>query len=223
MSIFQSIFSDTFTLSQFLLAVLFSLILGIAVSFYYMFKNSYSKSLATALILLPAIEAVVIMMINDNFGAGIAVAGSFSLIRFRSAKGSAKDLICIFLAMTIGIICGTGYVGIACVFTVLICLAGTLLSLLNFGSFDNSIRYLKVTIPETLNYDHALEPVLDKYCSSYDLEKIKTLSLGSLFRLEYCICLKDTGRIKQLIDDLRVVNGNLEIMCAKEGESKEEL
>ena len=92
MSLFSSIFTSTFTLGQFLIAVLASMVLGFVVSIYYMFRNTYSKSFVPSLILIPAIECVVIIMINGNMGAGIAVAGSFALIRFRSARGSAKDL-----------------------------------------------------------------------------------------------------------------------------------
>ena len=92
MSLFSSIFTSTFTLGQFLIALCASMVLGFVVSIYYMFHNTYSKSFVPSLILIPAIECVVIIMINGNMGAGIAVAGSFALIRFRSARGSAKDL-----------------------------------------------------------------------------------------------------------------------------------
>ena len=162
-------------------------------------------------------------MVNDNFGAGIAVAGSFSLIRFRSAKGSAKDLVCIFMAMAIGIICGTGYLVIGAIFTVIVCLIGVLLTVIGFGKLNDKNRYLKVTVPENIDYAQAIEPVLKKYCSSYDLETVKTLTLGSLFRAEYSISMKDSGDVKKMIDALRQRNGNLEIVCGKEGTAKEEL
>ena len=223
MSLFSSIFTSTFTLGQFLIAVLASMVLGFVVSIYYMFRNTYSKSFVPSLILIPAIECVVIIMINGNMGAGIAVAGSFALIRFRSARGSAKDLTAIFMAMAIGIICGTGYIGIAVLFTLIVCVVGMFLSFVKYGEFDGKMRYLKITVPENLNYDEAFEKVLDNYCSSYEIEKVKTLSLGSLFRVDYSIVMKDTSKIKAMIDDLRIRNNNLEIVCGKEAVSKEEL
>ena len=223
MSLFSSIFTSTFTLGQFLIAVLASMVLGFVVSIYYMFRNTYSKSFVPSLILIPAIECVVIIMINGNMGAGIAVAGSFALIRFRSARGSAKDLTAIFMAMAIGIICGTGYIGIAVLFTLIVCAVGMFLSFAKYGECDGKMRYLKITVPENLNYDEAFEEVLDNYCSSYEIEKVKTLSLGSLFRVDYSIVMKDTSKIKEMIDDLRIRNNNLEIVCGKEAVSKEEL
>ena len=223
MSLFSSIFTSTFTLGQFLIAVLASMVLGFVVSIYYMFRNTYSKSFVPSLILIPAIECVVIIMINGNMGAGIAVAGSFALIRFRSARGSAKDLTAIFMAMAIGIICGTGYIGIAVLFTLIVCVVGMFLSFVKYGECDVKLRYLKITVPENLNYDEAFEEVLDNYCSSYEIEKVKTLSLGSLFRVDYSIVMKDTSKIKAMIDDLRIRNNNLEIVCGKEAVSKEEL
>ena len=223
MSLFSSIFTSTFTLGQFLIAVLASMVLGFVVSIYYMFRNTCSKSFVPSLILIPAIECVVIIMINGNMGAGIAVAGSFALIRFRSARGSAKDLTAIFMAMAIGIICGTGYIGIAVLFTLIVCAVGMFLSFAKYGECDGKMRYLKITVPENLNYDEAFEEVLDNYCSSYEIEKVKTLSLGSLFRVDYSIVMKDTSKIKAMIDDLRIRNNNLEIVCGKEAVSKEEL
>ena len=223
MSLFSSIFTSTFTLGQFLIAVLASLVLGFVVSIYYMFRNTYSKSFVPSLMLIPAIECVVIIMINGNMGAGIAVAGSFALIRFRSARGSAKDLTAIFMAMAIGIICGTGYIGIAVLFTLIVCAVGMFLSFAKYGECDGKMRYLKITVPENLNYDEAFEEVLDNYCSSYEIEKVKTLSLGSLFRVDYSIVMKDTSKIKAMVDDLRIRNNNLEIVCGKEAVSKEEL
>ena len=223
MSLFSSIFTSSFTLGQFLIAVLASMVLGFVVSIYYMFRNTYSKSFVPSLILIPAIECVVIIMINGNMGAGIAVAGSFALIRFRSARGSAKDLTAIFMAMAIGIICGTGYIGIAVLFTLIVCAVGMFLSFVKYGECDVKLRYLKITVPENLNYDEAFEEVLDNYCSSYEIEKVKTLSLGSLFRVDYSIVMKDTSKIKAMIDDLRIRNNNLEIVCGKEAVSKEEL
>lgn len=223
MELFSTIFTGDFTVGQFLLAIAVSLVLGFLVSIFYMYKNNHSKSLALTLVILPAIEAVVIMMVNGNLGAGIAVAGSFSLIRFRSVKGTARELTCIFLAMAIGIICGTGYVAVAAVFTLVILFVAFLLTLINFGSNANNQKLLKITIPESLNDDGAFDDILKKYTTSYELLSIKTVNLGSLFKLTYEVNLNDTKHTKEMIDELRVRNGNLEIMCTSLATEREEL
>ena len=222
-NILSSIFTGSLTLGQFLLAIGASMILGFIASLVFMFRNTYTKSFITALVLIPAIETVVIMLVNDNLGVGLSVAGSFALIRFRSVKGNAKELSAVFLAMTIGIICGTGYVVIAAIFTLMLCLVMFLLALTGFGKASENDRYLKITIPESLNYDEVFEGILDKYCSTWELESIKTLTLGSLFRVEYTVTLKDASQTKKMIDEIRTRNGNLEIMCSKPATNRDEL
>ncbi|MBQ1567312.1 MAG: DUF4956 domain-containing protein [Erysipelotrichaceae bacterium] len=222
-NILSSIFTGSLTLGQFLLAISASMILGFIAALVFMFRNTYTKSFITALVLIPAIETVVIMLVNDNLGVGLSVAGSFALIRFRSVKGNAKELAAVFLAMTIGIICGTGYIVIAAIFTLILCLVMFLLTLTGFGKASENDRYLKITIPESLNYDEVFEGVLDKYCSAWELESIKTLTLGSLFRIEYKITMKDAASTKKMIDELRTRNGNLEIMCSKPATNRDEL
>lgn len=223
MELFKTIFTGSFTVAQFLIAVGVSLVLGFVVSLYYMYKSQHTKSLAVSLVLIPAIEAVVIMMVNGSLGAGIAVAGSFALIRFRSVKGSAKELTCIFLSMAAGIVCGTGYVAIAAVFTFLLLLVAYILTTLGFGRDGVNNKYLKITIPESLNYDDAFDGVLDKYTSNHELISVKTLNLGSLYRVEYDVNVKDLKLVKNMIDELRTINGNLEIMCGSKAGEKEEL
>ena len=222
-NIFGSIFSSGLTLGQFLLAVCASMVMGLLVSLSFMYRNTYTKSFISALVLLPAVETVVIMLVNDNIGIGLTVAGSFALIRFRSVKGNAKELVAVFIAMTIGIICGTGYVALAGVFTLLMCAVMFVLTLSNFGTQSDNEKYLKITIPESLNYDEVFTEVLDRYTKSWELETVKTLTLGSLFRVEYKIVTKDNISIKSLIDELRTRNGNLEIMCGKLATNREEL
>ena len=222
-NIFGSIFTNSLTLGTFLVSLLGSLVLGLILTLGFMYRNTYTKSFITALVLIPAIEAVVIMMVNDNLGVGLSVAGSFALIRFRSVKGSAKELATVFMAMTIGIMCGSGFIALAAVFTLVITLAMFTLTLLNYGGQSINERYLKVTIPESLDYEDILDEVLDKYTTRYELESVKTLSLGSLFRVDYSISMKNKNDIKKMIDELRVKNGNLEITCSKQVIDREEL
>lgn len=222
-NILSSIFTGSLTLGQFLLAIGASMILGFIAALVFMYKNTYTKSFITALILIPAIETVVIMLVNDNLGVGLSVAGSFALIRFRSVKGNAKELAAVFLAMTIGIICGTGYITIAAIFTLMLCVVMFLLALTGFGKTSENDRYLKITIPESLNYDEVFEGVLAKYCTNWELDSIKTLTLGSLFRVDYKVTLKDASHTKKMIDEIRTRNGNLEIMCGRPATNREEL
>ena len=222
-NIFGSIFSGSFTLGQFLLAVGASMIMGLIISISFMYRNTYTKSFISALVLIPAVETVVIMLVNDNIGAGLSVAGSFALIRFRSVKGNAKELAAVFIAMTIGIICGTGYVALSGVFTLLMAASMFVLTLTGFGKQPDNERYLKVTIPESLNYDEVFTDVLNSFTKNWELETVKTMDLGSLYRVEYRIAAKDSADIKKLIDELRIRNGNLEIMCGKMATNREEL
>lgn len=222
-SLFGSIFNGTLTLGTFLLAVGASMALGLLLSVVFMYKNTYTKSFISALVLIPAVETVVIMLVNDNLGVGLSVAGSFALIRFRSVKGNAKELAAVFIAMTIGIICGTGYVAIAGIFTLLLCAAMFLMTLFDFGRQSDDEKYLKITVPESLNYDEVFDEILQKYTKSCELESVKTLTLGSLFRVEYRIIMKDAGKTKKMIDEIRTRNGNLEIMCGRNATNREEL
>ena len=222
-NILQTIFTGSFTLGQFLIALGASIVLGLIAVFAFMYKNTYSKSMVLALTLIPAIETIVIMIVNDNLGLGLSVAGSFALIRFRSIKGNARELTSIFLAMTIGIICGTGYVVLAAIYTVIICVVMCILVAFNVGKPSENKRYLKITIPESLNYDEVFDDVLKKYTKTFELESVKTLTLGSLFRVEYTVIMNNPKQIKQMIDELRVLNGNLEIFCGKEFTNREEL
>jgi hypothetical protein len=222
-NIFSSIFTGSLTLGQFMLAIVASMFMGLILSIVFMYRNTYTRSFISALVLIPAVETVVIMLVNDNLGVGLSVAGSFALIRFRSVKGNAKELVAVFIAMTIGIICGTGYVALAAVFTLLLCAVMFALTLTGFGQMSENERYLKITIPESLNYDEIFDDVLNEYASSWQLESIKTLTLGSLFRLDYTLTMKDPSRMKKMIDELRTRNGNLEIMCSRPAVNREEL
>ena len=218
-----SIFTESLTLGQFMLAMITAIVLGMIVAFAFMCKSNHSNSFVTALVLIPAVETIVIMMVNDNLGVGLSVAGSFALIRFRSIKGTAKELTAVFISMTIGIICGTGYIAIAFIFTLLVCGMMAILSLIDFGKESEQKRYLKITMPESTDYDKAFDDILRRYTTSYELETIKTLTLGSLFRIEYEVTLKDTKKMKKMIDELRTRNGNLEIVLSKIPSDREEL
>ena len=216
-TIFQGIFdtdtSAVIALGDFLLCVGCALLLGLLLSAAYLYKARYSRSFVAALALLPAVVCVVIMMVNGNIGTGVAVAGAFSLIRFRSAQGTAKEIAALFVAMGAGLIAGMDYLAYAFLFTVILSAAGLVYAKLNFGAGRRTARErtLTITIPEDLDYGSVFTEPLKQYTSAYALTEVKTTNLGSLFRLRYDVTLRSGDGEKALIDALRCRNGNLEI------------
>lgn len=213
------------TVSSFIICVVAAVILGLLVSYMSQYNNSSTKSFLVTIALLPAVVAVVIMMVNGSIGTGIAVAGAFSLVRFRSVPGTAKEIGAIFIAMAAGLSCGMGYVGYGLVFVIIIGVFTLLLEKTNFG--ENSIKQtdkeLRITIPESLDYNGVFDSIFIKYTNSYKLTRVKTTNLGSMFRLSYDISLKDVSDEKRFIDELRVNNGNLEINTSIKGVSNDTL
>ncbi len=211
--LFDSDLTVVISLTDFLLCLGFSLVLGLVMAFAYMYRSRYTKSFVVTLALLPAVVCVVIMMVNGNVGAGVAVAGAFSLVRFRSVPGTAKEICTLFLAMGAGLIAGMGYLGFAAVFTLTMCLAFLLCNRLDLGSRKNTALYktVTVTIPEDLDYSHVFEDIFADFTSTCELVRVKTTNMGSMFRLTYNVTLKDSDREKEMIDKLRCRNGNLEI------------
>ena len=178
-----------------------------------------SAGFAITLATLPAVVCVVIMMVNGNVGAGVAVAGAFSLVRFRSAPGSAREIGAIFAAMGAGLMAGMGYLGYAVLFTLILGGVTMAYHALGFGGGKNVLRCrtLHITIPEDLDYTGVFDPVLEQYAARSELKQVKTTNMGSLFKLTYDLTLRDGGQEKALIDALRQRNGNLEIsLCQQE-------
>ena len=219
---FSSVIGSQITLVSFLICTAVSLVLGIATALTYKHKSNCSQSFAVTLAILPAIVQVVIMLVNGNIGAGVAVAGAFSLVRFRSAPGTAKELGAIFLAMAIGLATGMGYVSLAVLFFIIIGAFWFVLNLMKFGDGDGNERTLKITIPENLDYDGIFDDLFSQYTKKASLEKVKTSNMGTLYELQYSIILKNSEIPKAFIDELRCRNGNLNITCSK-AEIKESL
>ncbi len=214
--LFYDIFTDTAVdPTMMMLAIGVSLLLGLAVAKVYQFKTVYSKSFVMSLALLPTLIAIVIFLVNGSLGAGVAVMGAFSLIRFRSAPGGAKELVSIFLVMTIGIAIGMGYLVFATVFTLIMSLAMLLLEVVNFGQMKHSMRQLTVVIPESLDYESIFDDIFNKAANHIELANVKTSDMGSLFKLKYIIQLNGRMTEKELIDALRTRNGNLEIAISR--------
>ena len=220
-AIFKGVFDNELTqvieVGDFLLCLGVSLVLGLIMAAAYSFKNEHTKSFLVTLALLPAVVCVVIMMVNGNIGAGVAVAGAFSLVRFRSAPGSAKEIVTIFLAMGAGLIAGMGYLGFAALFTVIMCVMFLIYNAVAGNAMSEAVnKTIKITIPEDLDYTGAFDDIFTEYTKKNELVKVKTTNMGSMFRLTYNVTLKDATKEKQMIDRIRERNGNLEIMVSKQ-------
>ncbi len=214
----DSIISGTeITPSAFFICTAVSLILGVAAAALSMYKtkSKYSQSYILTLAMLPALVQVVIMMVNGNIGAGVAVAGAFGLIRFRSAPGTAKEIGMLFLTTAVGLATGMGYVAIAAVFFLIIAVFLLALTAARFGAGASDERELKITIPECLDYDGLFDDLFEKYTRRTELTRVKTTNMGTLYELSYTVVLNDPGTTKAFLDELRTRNGNLTIVCGK--------
>ena len=216
-SLFSTTTAEQIELTSMLISIVAALVLGLALSWVYTLKNRFSRTFLIALAVLPAIVAVVIMMVNGNVGAGVAVAGAFSLVRFRSAPGSARDISYIFLAMAVGLVCGMGYIFYAIVITVVIGAALAVYQFVGLGTDGRQgDRSLKITIPEDLDYTDLFTDIFANYTTYHELISVKTTNMGSLYRLSYDIGLADAANEKAMIDEIRCRNGNLEVSLSRQ-------
>lgn len=223
--LFDSDITSVISLTDFMACLGWSLVLGLVMAIAYMYRTRYTKSFIVTLALLPAVVCVVIMMVNGNVGTGVAVAGAFSLVRFRSVPGNAKEICALFFAMGTGLITGMGYLGFATVFTVVMCAVFVLYNCIDFGMEKNAAAYkiLTIAIPDDLNYSEIFEDIFEEYTYSYELVRVKTINMGSMFYLTYYVTLKDILKEKEMIDKIRCRNGNLEIVVSKQKTTVAEL
>mgnify|MGYP003305534098 CR=1 FL=1 len=226
-AIFKGVFDNELTqlisVQDFLLCLGVSLVLGLIMAAAYMFKNEHTKSFLVTLALLPAVVCVVIMMVNGNIGAGVATAGAFSLVRFRSVPGTAKDISALFCTMAIGFILGMGYLWFALLFAALVNVILLALALTPIAEPNSKARHLSVVMPESIDYTTVFDAVFAKYLKSVTVIKVKTTNLGSMFEVRYDILLKDVTQEKEFIDELRCRNGNLPIALGRIVAAKEVL
>ncbi len=190
-----------------------ALLLGTVFSLIIQWKSKVSKSFALTIAMLPPVVCAIFMMVNGSLGAGVAVVGAFSLVRFRSVPGTGREIMALFIAMALGLTCGTGNLIYALIFALIIIGGLLVLEKLKFGEIfsTNGERTLTITIPEDLNYSHVFDDLFTQYTEKSRLIGVKTTNMGSLFKLSYHIELKNPSLEKEFLDDLRVRNGNLEI------------
>ena len=211
----NTIIESTITLQSFLLCTLTSLALGLCSAFICRYKNKTSQSFLITIAMLPAIVQMIIMLVNGNIGAGVAVAGAFGLVRFRSAQGNAREIMSIFMAMALGLATGMGYIGLAVLFFVIMAVFQLLIDAIRLGSSDQAERELRITIPEDLDYEGIFDDIFDRYTSRVSLDSVKTSNLGTLYELKYLITLNGDQVPKAFLDEIRTRNGNLNIVCGR--------
>ena len=215
-NIFSSILDEgSFTAVTFVEIIMAALVCGLIISGAYMIRNKYSKSFVVTLTLLPPIVALVIVLVNGNVGTGVAVAGAFSLVRFRSAPGRGQEITSIFLAMTVGLALGMGYLGIAILFAVVIAGINLMLNISSFGGKENEERVLKIVVPENLDFEDRFDDIFKKYLDSYAFDEVKTTNMGSLYKLSLKVIVKSGASVKDMMDEIRKRNGNLEISLGR--------
>ena len=214
----NSILSAQITLPQFLICELTAMVLGFGTALVFLVRDRHTNAFSQSLALLPGVVTLVIMLVNGNIGAGLAVAGTFALVRFRSAPGSAKEITGLFISVAIGLACGMGYVGVAVIFFVLMSVYVLGLGAARVGEESDKHRHLQITVPENTDYESLFADLLEKYTSFHELNKVRTTNMGTLFELQYQVVLKDPRQIREMIDEIRCRNGNLNIVCSREAE-----
>lgn len=215
---FNSIIGAEMSPISFLVCIFTSIVLGFLSALVFTRKTSHTAAYAQSLALLPPVVTLVIMLVNGNIGAGLAVAGTFALVRFRSAPGTAREIAGLFFTVAIGLACGMGFVGIAAIYFLIVACFALLLNRFRFGEAGEKERKLKITIPENLDYEGIFDDLFEKYTNRHELIKVRTTNMGTLYELTYQIELKAGEVSKQFIDDIRCRNGNLNVICGRDND-----
>lgn len=213
-SIFE-LTTETISIGNFMIVFVTAVILGIVISLTHKLTTKTTSNFLITLALLPVLVEIVILLVNGNLGTSLAVAGAFSLIRFRSMPGNSKEIISVFWAMCIGLALGMGYVSLAIVATIIIAVLMFIYNVISNKVSDKEIRTLKVVIPENLDYETVFNDIFEKYLASYEIRKSKTTNMGSTFELSYMIKLKNNVKEKEFVDEIRVRNGNMLVMIER--------
>lgn len=205
--------SGKVTVGGFLVMSGVALLLGLCIALTAVLIGKKSRSMSVSLTVIPFVVMVIVMLATGNIGVSIAIAGAFSLVRYRSNPGTASDIIIVMVAMTAGLVLGVGYIWLAVIFTVIAAAAYAVVTCTGLGKIKRGLKELKITIPEGLNYPHIFDDIFEKYTKSAELIRVRTTNLGSMYQLTYNIILSDVDREKEMIDDIRCRNGNLDIIC----------
>lgn len=221
---FQSVISPSgLDGGSFAVCAVAAVLLGFAIGLFFLYKNSANQSIVMTICLLPLVVSVIIMLVGNNLGAGIAIAGAFSLVRFRSQPGTAREIISLLASCAIGYACGAGYILVAILLCAIVILLEFLFLTLKIGDRSFVVRKLKITIPESLDYVGVFDDILKKYTSRHELIRSRTTAMGSLYEVTYDIVLKNPADEKKMMDEIRTRNGNLEVLCGRPTDTKNEL
>ncbi|MGN1032682.1 MAG: DUF4956 domain-containing protein [Intestinibacter sp.] len=213
-SIITTTSGESFTFINAIIVLVTSIVLGLIISLSYMKTNSkdrFGSNFSVTLVMLPVIIAIIILLVGNNVARAFSLAGAFSIIRFRSAPGDPKDIAYIFFTLAVGLACGMGYIGYSVLFTFVLCSVMLILEKVNFGTNKEKTMELKIVVPEDLNFEGVFDSILNEYTNSYSVERVRTRDFGALFEITYLIKLKQDVSSKNLLDELRCKNGNLNI------------
>ena len=222
----SSIFNETtatISLGDCLICTFVAIILGGTISFTHKKTTKATPNFLITLAILPTLVQIVILLINGNLGTSLAVAGAFSLIRFRSMPGNSKEIVSVFWAMAIGLGLGMGYVTYSILITIIVALVVVGLSMIGAKTQNLTERKLKILIPENLDYEEVFNDLFEKYTNKAELTKVKTTNMGSMYELIYMVNLKPEIRQKEFIDEIRCRNGNMLVMLERQEVSEVEL
>ncbi|MCR5203342.1 MAG: DUF4956 domain-containing protein [Lachnospiraceae bacterium] len=214
----NSVSNTGFSIKILCICIVASIIFGFINAVVFLYRYKRSNSFFLTLILVPVTVCVIIMLVNGNIGTGIAVAGAFTLVRFRSIPGTAREITAIFVSMAIGLAAGMGYVGVAGIVLIASSVTVIIFSFLTEKIFVDKERILKITIPENLDYDGLFDEIFSNYLSRYSLESVATTNMGTMFLLTYSVSFKSNKIPKEFIDEIRVKNANLNISINKREE-----
>lgn len=218
----MTLFNITFSyIPTFFICAGIALLLGAPIAFSYTVKNKfYTKSFVLTIFVLPVAIMTVLMLVGNQLGAAVTIAGALALVRFRSLPATAKELVNVLMAMIVGVAVSAipknaDILIVAVVFTVIVCAVNVVFAVTHLGESRRAEKTLRITIPETLDYNDVFEDLFEKYTARHELVRVKTTNMGSMFQLTYEIVLKDSREERAMINDLRCRNGNLDIICAK--------
>ena len=218
----NSILSTPISMTGLLCSLAASLVLGILTAIVFSFRKKLSPSLSLSLAVLPVAMNMVVLMINGNLGVAIAVAGGFTLVRFRSIAGTGREISAVFTVMTIGVLCGMGYLGIAAIFFAVVACSVLVLTAMRFGEKKHEKR-LRVTLPENYDYVGLFDDIFKKYGISASIDRIKTTNMGSLIDVTYLVTLPGDTLTKPMLDEIRTRNGNLCVMVTNAEDDRDKL
>lgn len=212
--IMDGTYAQGLTVGNALVIIISALVLGLIVSLTYLLthiREGYSRSLPTTLIMLPAIIAIIVLLIGNNIARAFSLAGAFTIIRFRSAPSDPKDIAYVFFALAAGLACGIGTIGYGLIFVIVMCLVMIVLQAIGYGSQRRTVMTVKITVPEELNFKGAFDDILNKYTKHWFLKRIKTTDFGELFEITYRVDFKPDSDQKEFVDEIRTRNGNLTV------------